>query len=263
MNRQYENLLAHVLEHGVYRPDRTGTGTRSVFGAQMRFDLSEGRIPLITTKKVSLKGIITELLWFLRGDTNIEYLTDRNVTIWNEWADSDGNLGKVYGHQWRRFNGYYDQILKVIEGIKKDPYGRRHLVTAWNPTDLEDQALPPCHVMFQFYVSPDNKLSCHLYQRSCDAFLGVPYNIVSYSILTRLIARTCGFQPGEFVWTGGDVHIYENHLDQVRQQLGREVYEFPMLWINSEIKRIDDYDFSDFELVGYKHHPAIPAPVAV
>lgn len=263
MNRQYENLLAHVLEHGVYRPDRTGTGTRSVFGAQMRFDLSEGRIPLITTKKVSLKGIITELLWFLRGDTNTEYLTDRNVTIWNEWADENGDLGKIYGYQWRRFNGWWDQITKVIEGIKADPYGRRHLVTAWNPTDLDSQALPPCHVMFQFYVSPDNKLSCQLYQRSCDLFLGVPYNIVSYSVLTRLIARTCDLQPGEFVWTGGDVHIYENHIGQVKEQLTREVYEFPMLWINSEVKRIDGYDFSDFELVGYKHHPAISAPVAV
>ena len=271
----YHQLLQHVLDHGHFKSDRTGTGTYSTFGYQMRFDLNEG-FPLVTTKKVHLKSIIYELLWFLKGDTNITYLTDNKVSIWNEWADPNGDLGPVYGHQWRNWNSEgIDQIKDVIVTIKTNPDSRRMLVSAWNPSVMPDSgksfeenvannkaALPPCHAFFQFYVS-DGKLSCQLYQRSADVFLGVPFNIASYALLTMMVAQVCDLALGDFVHTFGDVHIYSNHLEQVKLQLSREQRPLPSMKLNPDIKDIDAFDFEDFELIGYDPHPAIKAPVAV
>ena len=271
----YHQLLQHILDHGHAKSDRTGTGTLSVFGHQMRFDLSEG-FPLVTTKKVHLKSIIYELLWFLKGDTNIKYLTDNKVSIWNEWADSNGNLGPIYGHQWRNWNSEgIDQIKSVIETLKTNPDSRRMLVSAWNPSVLPDTgrsfeenvannkaALPPCHAFFQFYVA-DGKLSCQLYQRSADVFLGVPFNIASYALLTMMVAQVCGLAVGDFVHTLGDVHIYNNHIDQVKLQLSREHRPLPTMNINPSIKDIDAFSYEDFELQGYEPHEPIKAPVAV
>ena len=271
----YHQLLQHILDHGHAKSDRTGTGTLSVFGHQMRFDLSEG-FPLVTTKKVHLKSIIYELLWFLKGDTNIKYLTDNKVSIWNEWADSNGNLGPIYGHQWRNWNSEgIDQIKSVIETLKTNPDSRRMLVSAWNPSVLPDTgrsfeenvannkaALPPCHAFFQFYVA-DGKLSCQLYQRSADVFLGVPFNIASYALLTMMVAQVCDLSVGEFVHTLGDVHIYNNHIDQVKLQLSREHRPLPSMNINPSIKDIDAFSYEDFELQGYDPHEPIKAPVAV
>jgi len=271
----YHQLLQHLLDHGHYKSDRTGTGTYSTFGYQMRFDLNEG-FPLVTTKKVHLKSIIYELLWFLKGDTNISYLTENNVRIWNEWADPNGDLGPVYGHQWRNWNSEgIDQIKDVIETLKTNPDSRRMLVSAWNPSVMPDTkksfeenvanhkaALPPCHAFFQFYVL-DNKLSCQLYQRSADVFLGVPFNIASYALLTMMVAQVCDLALGDFVHTFGDVHIYSNHLEQVKLQLSRELRPLPKMQLNPTIKDIDAFDFEDFELIGYDPHPAIKAPVAV
>lgn len=263
IDNSYENMLRYILNNGVDKEDRTGTGTRSVFGYQLRYDLSNGQIPLITTKKIHLKSIIVELLWFLRGETNTRYLKAHDVTIWDEWADENGNLGPVYGAQWRNFHGYHDQIKALLKDLKENPDSRRHLVTAWDPTVLSLQALPPCHVMFQCYVA-NGKLSLQVYQRSADSFLGVPFNIASYAILTRILARSVGLAPGELIWTGGDVHIYKNHMAQVNQQLGREVYEFPVLFINQRVDtNLEHYDWTDFEVINYKHHPAIKAEVAV
>ena len=271
----YHQLLQHILDHGHAKSDRTGTGTLSVFGHQMRFDLSEG-FPLVTTKKVHLKSIIYELLWFLKGDTNIKYLTDNKVSIWNEWADSNGNLGPIYGHQWRNWNSEgIDQIKSVIETLKTNPDSRRMLVSAWNPSVLPDTgrsfeenvannkaALPPCHAFFQFYVA-DGKLSCQLYQRSADVFLGVPFNIASYALLTMMVAQVCDLAVGDFVHTLGDVHIYNNHIDQVKLQLSREHRPLPTMNINPSIKNIDAFSYEDFELQGYDPHEPIKAPVAV
>jgi thymidylate synthase len=271
----YHQLLQHILDHGHAKSDRTGTGTLSVFGHQMRFDLSEG-FPLVTTKKVHLKSIIYELLWFLKGDTNIKYLTDNKVSIWNEWADSNGNLGPIYGHQWRNWNSEgIDQIKSVIETLKTNPDSRRMLVSAWNPSVLPDTgrsfeenvannkaALPPCHAFFQFYVA-DGKLSCQLYQRSADVFLGVPFNIASYALLTMMVAQVCDLAVGDFVHTLGDVHIYNNHIDQVKLQLSREHRPLPSMNINPSIKDIDAFSYEDFELQGYDPHEPIKAPVAV
>lgn len=263
--KQYQDLLRHILDNGISKEDRTGTGTLSVFGHQMRFDLKEG-FPLVTTKKLHLRSIIYELLWFLQGNTNIQYLKDNGVTIWNEWANEDGDLGPVYGYQWRNWPGKngatIDQISKVIQQIKDKPDSRRHIVTAWNPADVDDMALPPCHAMFQFYVA-DGRLSCQLYQRSCDTFLGVPFNIASYSLLTIMIAQQCNLEPGDFVWTGGDVHVYKNHIDQVNIQLSRTPYVQPQLIIRRKPNSIFDYVFEDFEIVNYQFHPAIKAPIAV
>jgi thymidylate synthase len=253
------------LAAGATKTDRTGTGTLSVFGYQMRFDLQEG-FPLVTTKKLHLRSIIYELLWFLNGDTNIKYLKDNGVSIWDEWADKNGNLGPVYGYQWRSWPGKngttIDQITKVVEQIKKKPDSRRHMVTAWNPADVDDMALPPCHALFQFYVA-DGKLSCQLYQRSCDTFLGLPFNIASYALLTHMMAQQCDLEVGEFVWTGGDVHIYSNHLDQVQTQLAREPFVLPTLHIKRKPNSIFDYQFEDFEILNYQAHPSIKAPIAV
>ena len=289
---QYLDLLRDVKENGVDRMDRTGVGTRSVFGRQMRFDLSKS-FPLLTTKKVYWKGVVYELLWFIHGDTNTKYLTDHNVHIWDEWADENGDLGKVYGAQWRNFGADglvydavspgglcnhgeaedhtvpmqvfnsrgIDQLGNVIESIKKNPYSRRHLVVAWNPIELPLMALPPCHCLFQFYVA-DGKLSCQLYQRSCDVFLGLPFNIASYSLLTHMIAKICGLGVGEFVWTGGDVHLYHNHLEQAETQLARKPFRLPDLVVNKRTI-IDEFTYDDFKLIGYQYHPAIPAPIAV
>lgn len=271
----YHQLLQYVLDNGHFKSDRTGTGTYSTFGYQMRFDLNEG-FPLVTTKKVHLKSIIYELLWFLKGDTNITYLTDNKVSIWNEWANPNGDLGPVYGHQWRNWNSEgIDQIKNVIETIKTNPDSRRMLVSAWNPSVMPDSgksfeenvannkaALPPCHAFFQFYVS-DGKLSCQLYQRSADVFLGVPFNIASYALLTMMVAQVCDLALGDFVHTFGDVHIYSNHLEQVKLQLSREQRPLPSMKLNPSIKDIDAFDFEDFELIGYDPHPAIKAPVAV
>jgi len=271
----YHQLLQHLLDHGHYKSDRTGTGTYSTFGYQMRFDLNEG-FPLVTTKKVHLKSIIYELLWFLKGDTNISYLTENNVRIWNEWADPNGDLGPVYGHQWRNWNSEgIDQIKDVIETLKTNPDSRRMLVSAWNPSVMPDTkksfeenvanhkaALPPCHAFFQFYVI-DNKLSCQLYQRSADVFLGVPFNIASYALLTMMVAQVCDLELGDFVHTFGDVHIYSNHVEQVKLQLSRELRPLPKMQLNPTIKDIDAFDFEDFKLIGYDPHPAIKAPVAV
>ena len=267
LNTAYEDYLVDIMENGVDKGDRTGTGARSVFGRQMRFDLSKG-FPLITTKKVHFKSIAIELLWFLRGMTNVRWLQERGVTIWDEWADENGDLGPVYGAQWRSWpcgipdEAGIDQIAKVIDGIKKNPNGRRHIVTAWNPAEVDDMALPPCHLLFQFYVA-NGKLSCQLYQRSCDSFLGVPFNIASYALLTHLIAHQCGLEVGEFIWTGGDCHIYSNHFEQVREQLSRDIRPFPQLVIKRKPEKVEDYEFEDFELVGYEPHPSIKAPVAV
>jgi len=261
---QYEDLLRDVLEHGVWKADRTGTGTRSVFGRQIRYDLSKG-FPLLTTKRVHFKSVAYELLWFLRGESNIKWLTDNGVTIWDEWADANGDLGPVYGVQWRSWptpNGeHIDQIAGVISQIEKNPDSRRLLVSAWNVAELDKMALPPCHLLFQFYVA-DGKLSCLLYQRSCDMFLGVPFNIASYSLLTHMVAAQTGLAVGDFVWTGGDCHIYDNHLEQVKLQLSRTPYPFPTLEIAPR-NSIFDYQYDDFKVIDYQHHPPIKAPVAV
>ena len=263
--KQYLNLLQHVLDHGTERQDRTGTGTVGVFGYQMRFDLDKG-FPVLTTKKLHLRSIIYELLWFLRGDTNIKYLKDHGVSIWDEWADAEGNLGPVSGSPWRSWpdgrGGTIDQIANVVEQIKANPYSRRLMVTAWNPAEIEDMALPPCHCLFQFYVS-DGKLSCQLYQRSADIFLGVPFNIASYALLTMMMAQVCGLKPGEFVHTFGDAHIYKNHLDQVHLQLTREPRPLPTMHINPERKSIFDFEYEDFRLEGYDPHPHIKGEVSV
>jgi thymidylate synthase len=263
--KQYHQLLEHVLEHGVKKEDRTGTGTISVFGYQMRFNLNEG-FPLLTTKKVHTKSVIHELLWFLRGETNIKYLTENGVSIWNEWADESGELGPVYGSQWRSWpaeNGEkIDQIKNVVEQIKKNPDSRRLIVSAWNVADVNKMKLPPCHTFFQFYVA-NNKLSCQLYQRSADIFLGVPFNIASYALLTMMVAQVCDLQVGEFVHTLGDAHIYTNHLEQVNLQLSREIRDLPKMKINPHKKDIFLFEYSDFELENYNPHSAIKAPVAV
>jgi thymidylate synthase len=263
--KQYLDLLKHIRTNGVMKEDRTGTGTQSVFGYQMRFDLSEG-FPLLTTKKVHLKSIIYELLWFIAGDTNVKYLQDHGVTIWDEWADADGNLGPVYGHQWRSWPApdgrTIDQLSQVIDTIRRNPDSRRMLVTAWNPGEVDQMALPPCHCLFQFYVA-DGKLSCQLYQRSADVFLGVPFNIASYALLTMMIAQVCGLKPGEFVHTTGDTHIYRNHFEQVATQLSREPRPLPRMLLNPDVKSIFDFKYEDFTLEGYDPWPAIKAPVAV
>jgi thymidylate synthase len=263
--RQYHDLLRLVLENGQPRTDRTGTGTLSVFGAQARFDLRES-FPLLTTKKLHLKSIIHELLWFLRGDTNIRYLNEHGVTIWDEWADQQGNLGRVYGAQWRDWQGQngvrVDQIENVISQIRQNPDSRRLIVSAWNPAEIEGMALPPCHVLFQFYVN-DGELSCQLYQRSADLFLGVPFNIASYSLLAMMVAQVTNLRPAEFVHTFGDLHLYQNHLEQAREQLTRECRPLPKMKINPAVKKIGDFAFEDFELVGYDPHPSIKAPIAV
>ena len=263
--RQYLDLMQHVLDHGHPKSDRTGTGTLSVFGHQMRFDLAAG-FPLLTTKKLHTRSIIHELLWFLAGDTNIAYLKQNGVSIWDDWADDKGDLGPVYGHQWRhwpaRDGGEIDQIRQLVEGLKANPDSRRHLVSAWNPADVDRMALPPCHALFQFYVA-DGRLSCQLYQRSADIFLGVPFNIASYALLTHMLAQQCDMDAGDFVWTGGDCHIYDNHVEQVRTQLARAPYPFPRLQIRRRPPTILDYAYEDFEIVDYLHHPPIKAPVAV
>ena len=264
IEHQYEDLMRHVFFHGVNKSDRTGTGTRSVFGYQMRFSLQNG-FPLVTTKKLHLRSIIHELLWFLKGDSNIRYLHENGVTIWDEWADENGDLGPVYGVQWRNWRGAdknVDQIAELVHTIKTNPDSRRMIVTAWNVAELDKMALPPCHMMFQVYVA-DGKLSCQLYQRSCDIFLGVPFNIASYSLLTHMLAQQCDLEVGDFVWTGGDCHLYNNHFDQVRLQLSREPRPYPKLVIKRKPDSIFDYKFEDFEIVGYDPHPAIKAPVAV
>ena len=257
--------MRHVLEHGHRKDDRTGTGTLSVFGWQMRFDLAEG-FPLLTTKKLHTRSIIHELLWFLQGDTNIRYLKDHGVSIWDEWADDQGDLGPVYGKQWRRWETAdgrsIDQIAQLIAGLKGNPDSRRHIVSAWNPGDVERMALPPCHALFQFYVA-GGRLSCQLYQRSADIFLGVPFNIASYALFTMMVAQVCGYAPGDFVWTGGDCHLYANHLDQAHLQLSREPRPLPTLRINPDVKDLFAFRFEDFSLEGYDPHPHISAPVAV
>ncbi len=261
--KQYLQLLQDIMDNGQDADNRTGIYARKVFGRQMHFDLSKG-FPLVTTKKVFLKGIIHELIWLLSGNTNIKYLTDNNVHIWDEWADEDGNLGPVYGHQWRNFNSQgIDQIKDVIERIKKNPQDRRLIVSAWNPAQIDEMALPPCHCFFQFDVTPDGRLNCQLYQRSCDMFLGVPFNIASYSLLTMMMAQVCGLKPGEFVHTLGNAHIYNNHFEQVKLQLSREPYPLPQMKINPDVKNIDDFRFEDFELVDYQCHPTIKGDVAV
>ena len=277
----YLDLIRYVRDHGTEKGDRTGTGTRSHFGAQLRFDLKEG-FPLLTTKKVHMKSITYELFWFLKGDTHVKYLQDHNVRIWNEWSTAEqtarfgrpeGELGPIYGHQWRNYgaskaeDGSYnqdgiDQISEVIEQIKTNPNSRRLIVSGWNPAEATQVALPPCHTLFQFFVA-DGKLSCQLYQRSADLFLGVPFNIASYALLTHMIAQVCDLEVGEFIWTGGDCHLYQNHIEQVNEQLSREAYELPSLWLNPEIKDIFDFTFDDIRVENYKSHPAIKAPVAV
>ena len=263
--KQYQDLMRHVLEHGHKKEDRTGTGTVSVFGYQMRFNLEEG-FPLLTTKKVHLKSIIHELLWFLQGSTNIQYLKDNGVSIWDEWADENGNLGPVYGYQWRNWpkpdGTHIDQITQVVNSIRKNPDSRRLIVSAWNVADVDQMKLPPCHAFFQFYVA-DGKLSCQLYQRSADIFLGVPFNIASYALLTMMVAQVCGLKAGDFVHTLGDAHIYLNHLEQTREQLSREPRHLPTMRINPEVKDIFGFKFEDFTLENYDPHPAIKAPVAV
>ncbi|RBP40385.1 thymidylate synthase [Roseimicrobium gellanilyticum] len=262
---EYHRLLRKVLDHGSFRADRTGVGAYSVFGEQSRYDLSVG-FPCLTTKKLHLRSIIHELLWFLKGDTNIKYLHENKVTIWDEWADEEGNLGPVYGAQWRRWKGQdgreHDQIADVIQRIKTSPYSRRHIVSAWNVAHIEDMALPPCHLMFQFFVD-NGKLSCQLYQRSADLFLGVPFNIASYALLTMMVAQVCDLQPGDFVHTFGDLHLYKNHLEQARLQLTRDPRPLPTMRINPDVKDIDAFKFEDFTLEGYDPHPAIKAEIAV
>ncbi len=263
--KQYHHLLRHILKNGVRKGDRTGTGTLSCFGHQMRFDLAEG-FPLLTTKKLHVKSIIHELLWFLQGDTNIKYLQDNGVKIWDEWADANGNLGPVYGYQWRNWptpdGGHIDQITKLVEMIKTNPNSRRLIVTAWNPADVDRMALPPCHCLFQFFVA-DGKLSCQLYQRSADTFLGVPFNIASYALLTLMVAQVCGLQPGEFVHTFGDVHLYLNHLEQAELQLTREPRALPVMAIDPSVKDIFAFRYEHFELLNYDPHPHIKAAVSV
>jgi thymidylate synthase len=263
--KQYLDLMKDILDNGSSKSDRTGTGTLSVFGRQMRFNLAEG-FPLVTTKKLHLRSIIYELLWFLNGDTNIRYLNDNNVTIWNEWADEKGELGPVYGHQWRSWPApdgrNIDQITQVLNQIKTKPDSRRHIVTAWNPAEVDNMALPPCHALFQFYVA-EGKLSCQLYQRSADFFLGVPFNIASYALLTHMFAQQCDLEAGEFIWTGGDVHLYTNHIEQARLQLSRAPYPLPTLKIGRRPESVFDYRFEDFEIVQYQAHPSIKAPIAV
>lgn len=263
--RQYLDLLAHVLESGVDRPDRTGVGTRGIFGYQMRFDLADG-FPALTTKKLHLKSIIHELLWFLRGETNIAYLKEHGVSIWDEWADENGNLGPVYGAQWRSWPASdgqtIDQISNVISSLKNNPNSRRHIVSAWNPAQVDEMALPPCHCMFQFHVA-EGRLSCQLYQRSADIFLGVPFNIASYALLTMMIARITGFTPGDFIHTLGDAHLYLNHFDQAREQLARQPKSLPNMWINPEVSRLEDFLYEDFRLENYVADPSISAPIAV
>ena len=277
----YLDLIRYVRDHGTEKGDRTGTGTRSHFGAQLRFDLKDG-FPLLTTKKVHMKSITYELFWFLKGDTHVKYLQDHGVRIWNEWSTAEqtarfgrpeGELGPIYGHQWRNYgatkneDGSYnhdgvDQITEVIEQIKTNPNSRRLIVSGWNPSEATQVALPPCHTLFQFFVA-DGKLSCQLYQRSADLFLGVPFNIASYSLLTHMIAQVCDLEVGEFIWTGGDCHLYQNHIDQVNEQLSREAYELPTLWLNPDVKDIFDFTFDDIRVENYQSHPAIKAPVAV
>lgn len=263
--KQYHDLLRHIIQNGSFKEDRTGTGTISVFGYQMRFNLQEG-FPLLTTKKVHIKSIIHELLWFLKGDTNISYLHDNKVSIWDEWADENGNLGPVYGHQWRSWTSpdgtTVDQITNVINSIKSNPDSRRLLVTAWNPGEIEHMALPPCHILFQFYVA-NGKLSCQLYQRSADVFLGVPFNIASYAMLIQMVAQVTNLEMGEFVHTFGDAHIYVNHLEQVNLQLSRDFRPLPKMNLNPDVKDIYEFKFEDFILTGYDPHPSIKAPVAV
>ena len=263
--RQYHDLLRLVLEHGQPKADRTGTGTLSIFGAQTRFDLRE-KFPLLTTKKLHIKSIIYELLWFLRGDTNVRYLNEHGVTIWDEWADKEGDLGRVYGAQWRDWRGqndvHVDQIENTIAQIKSTPQSRRLIVSAWNPAEIDKMALPACHVLFQFYVR-DGELSCQLYQRSADLFLGVPFNIASYSLLTLMVAQVCDFKPGDFVHTFGDLHLYRNHIEQAHEQLARDFRPLPRMKLNPAIKNIRDFQFQDFQLIGYEPHPTIKAPIAV
>ena len=263
--RQYLEMMSHVLEQGVKKADRTGTGTLSVFGHQMRFDLSRG-FPLVTTKRVHTKSIFYELLWFLRGDTNVRWLQERGVTIWDEWADQNGELGPVYGKQWRSWGTpdgrQIDQMAGVVEQLRSNPDSRRIIVSAWNVGELEQMALAPCHAFFQFYVA-DGRLSCQLYQRSCDIFLGVPFNIASYALLTHMIAQQCDLVPGELIWTGGDCHLYLNHLEQARLQLSRQPHPLPRLVLRRRPPTLFEYEFEDFEITGYDHHPAIKAPVAV
>lgn len=263
--KQYHDLLRHITENGTVKEDRTGTGTKSVFGYQMRFDLNEG-FPCITTKKLHLRSIIIELLWFLQGDTNVKYLQDNKVRIWDEWADENGDLGPVYGHQWRSWpdgnGGTIDQISKLVDAIKNNPDSRRHLISAWNVADVDNMALPPCHTMFQFYVA-DGKLSCQLYQRSADTFLGVPFNIASYALLTMMLAQVCDLKLGDFVHTFGDAHIYSNHFDQVELQLSREIKDLPTMKINPDVKDLFDFKYEDFELTNYEPHPHIKGAVAV
>lgn len=263
--RQYHDLMKEVLAKGARKSDRTGTGTLSVFGHQMRFNLAEG-FPMVTTKKLHLKSIILELLWFLKGSTNNDWLKERGVSIWNEWAAPDGDLGPIYGYQWRSWptpdGGHIDQIAEVVETLKKNPDSRRMIVSAWNVADIPRMALAPCHAFFQFYVA-NGKLSCQLYQRSADIFLGVPFNIASYALLTHMIAQQCNLEVGDFVWTGGDCHLYSNHLEQVNLQLSRDFYTLPKLNILRKPDSIFDYEFEDFEMIGYESHPAIKAPVAI
>lgn len=262
--QQYHDLLKHILKEGTAKTDRTGTGTLSVFGYQMRFDLARG-FPMVTTKKLHLRSIIHELLWFIRGDTNIGYLQEHGVSIWNEWADENGDLGPVYGKQWRAWatqNGEIDQLKEVLKQLKSNPDSRRIMVSAWNVGELSQMALMPCHALFQFYVA-DGRLSCQLYQRSADVFLGVPFNIASYALLTLMIARDCGLEPGDFVWTGGDTHIYSNHLGQVKKQLERSPRPLPVMKLNPAVKSVFDFTFDDFELLNYDPYPGIKAPVAI
>ncbi|MBF8962395.1 thymidylate synthase [Pontibacter sp. FD36] len=263
--KQYLDLIQHILDKGVKKEDRTGTGTLSVFGYQMRFDLAEG-FPLVTTKKVHLKSIIHELLWFLKGDTNISYLKENGVTIWDEWADANGDLGPVYGSQWRSWptpdGRHIDQITQVVNQLKNNPDSRRIIVSAWNVAEIENMKLPPCHAFYQFYVA-EGKLSCQLYQRSADVFLGVPFNIASYALLVLMMAQVTGLEPGEFIWTGGDTHLYLNHLEQAQLQLTREPHALPTMRLNPNVKNIFDFKFEDFKLENYVSHPGIKAPVAV
>ncbi len=263
--KQYLKLLDHVMKNGIRKSDRTGTGTISVFGYQMRFDLGEG-FPVLTTKKLHLRSIIHELLWFLQGDTNIKYLNDNRVTIWDEWADENGDLGHIYGYQWRSWplcdGGHVDQISRVVDSIRNNPDSRRHIVSAWNVGELDKMALPPCHILFQFYVA-DGKLSCQMYQRSADIFLGVPFNIASYALLLLMVAQVTGLQPGEFVHTLGDAHIYLNHIEQVKLQLTREPFPLPQMKLNPDVKDIFGFGFEDFELAGYQAHPHIKGEISV
>ena len=263
--KQYHELMRHILDHGVRKTDRTGVGTLSIFGYQMRFNLADG-FPAVTTKQLHLRSIIYELLWFLQGDSNIRYLNENRVTIWDEWADENGDLGPVYGYQWRSWptpaGGHIDQISQVLAQLRHSPDSRRHIVTAWNVASLPDMALPPCHCLFQFYVA-EGRLSCQLYQRSADVFLGVPFNIASYALLTMMVAQVTGYRPGEFVHTFGDAHLYVNHLDQAQLQLSRAPYPLPRLWLNPAVSDLFAFGYDDIRLEGYRHHPRISAPIAV